>query len=640
LLRIRFSRKEYALLKGVEKYITIFFTVCNGQNSNTMHYKFYPKIIRIALFLISIGTCVFKLQAQAVHDVQMIDEIPQAFQKNQTMIRTADGGYFIITPFDNGIGSAKLMCYKLNADLTQAWTQASEYLASNAMITATDVAQCPDGGYIVCGNVLDETLGFSSGYLLRLDASGNTQWFRRYTDNLVRWLNGVTVTSEGFITVGAANSLVYGSDGIILCTDQDGNPRWSTRVLATKYVLGYRNATALSQVIRLRDDTYATVGTTNVVLEESDAVVVVFDNQGTITGNWVYGDDADLDHAAIEEGAAIKYNPDEDALVMTGRAMRSSATVCSDVWYADVWVWKINAIDGIVQWSNRYNILNTPDEVSKFPYPKDLDFDNTQIGVAGVGQTLVGPGMYTDNSFICRIDQSGAMFNNRNYVNAADNSLHRIIRTPSQSFVAAGQTKAIGGVNQLKLMESYDNIIEYCEMEELPYDQVDFPLIVRYADLLPESPQVFDLRMEPLDYPANEYTICDRQLGADGIGKTKPGANQQVWSATERNSAFGKNSLRFDTPGIVPAIDGSSIVMYPNPANSIVNLHFNLVQNSHVLISVSNVLGRSVLIPIDKDLKVGNQRLSFSITDLSNGVYTLTVQSDSKVWTQKLNVVR
>jgi hypothetical protein len=605
-----------------------------------MHYKFYPKIIRIALLLICASTCVFRLQAQAVHDVQMIDEIPQAFQKNQTMIRTADGGYFIITPFDNGIGSAKLMCYKLNADLTQAWARASEYKASNAMIWATDVAQCPDGGYIVCGNILDETLGFSSGYLLRLDASGNTQWFRRYTDNLVRWLNGVTVTSEGFITVGVANSLVYGSDGIILCTDQDGNPRWSTRVLATKYVLGYRNATALSQVIRLRDDAYATIGTTNGVLEESDAVVVVFDNQGTITGNWVYGDDANLDHSAIEEGAAIKYNPDEDAFVMTGRAMRGSASVCGDVWYADLWVWKINATNGSVQWSNRYNILNTPDGVSKFPYPKDLDYDNTQIGVAGVGQTLVGPGIYTDNSFICRIDQGGTMFNNRNYVNAADNSLYRIIRTPGQSFVAAGQTKAIGGVNQLKLVESYDNIIEYCEMEEPPYNQVDFPLIVRYADLSPESPKVFDLRMEPLDYPTNEYTICDRQLGSDGLGKTEPGANHQVWPASARNSAFDKNNLRFGTAGIVPAIDGNSIVLYPNPANSIVNLRFNLVHSSHVSINISDAFGRSVSIPVDKDLKAGNQRLSFSIADLSIGVYTLTVQSDSKVWTQKLCVVR
>lgn len=548
-------------------------------------------------------TCAFVLgdvaHAQYLHDFQDIVVAPNASQTNSTLTKTDDGGYFSATSLTVSSNTAQIMCYKLNPDLSVAWSAVLDYPSSVANITVTDVKQCKDKGYILCGKVIDEG-SFTSGYLMKIDAAANMVWFKHYTDAIVAGLNSVVETPKGFISVGYAGSISYG-DGIILCTDNLGQTIWSQRVLATQQY----GVTNLTQIIATSDNTFATIGYTNLLYNlaatyESDAVVLHFDINGNILGNWVYGNQWNYGATADEEGAAIKYNPADNSFILLGKAEMGAVNTCSTQQYNDVWVWKTDASNGSIIWSNRYNLMNAnvPGYAQDKAWVTDLDFDDTQIGITGAHMNLIAPNTYHLNTFIARMDPAGNLFNSRLYPDNEDNSLARLIRTDHQSYVAGGQTMAIGAVNQLNLVESYDNIIEVCNMEYPDYLQTPFNVNIIQAVLTPEKPAYYDFKLTPDKYPYKENIICERKyLGTDaGAKKALPNTNTTVFTCN--------------------MIDGNTILL-------------NVDNSTPVPVSVINALGQTV----GTYNVQGQQTISLS---LAPGIYVVKSTVQDKVYATKI----
>ncbi|MBN8669058.1 MAG: T9SS type A sorting domain-containing protein [Chitinophagales bacterium] len=115
----------------------------------------------------------------------------------------------------------------------------------NVFFTAGDAKQTSDEGFIICGRVRvdGETSGCSFAptyddlFLLKTDASGAVQWYRRYDDPAMQFgmLNSVIEASNGnFITCGYQN---YGSMqwGVIIGVDANGGLLWSNYAVTPAY---------------------------------------------------------------------------------------------------------------------------------------------------------------------------------------------------------------------------------------------------------------------------------------------------------------------------------------------------------------------------------------------------------------------
>ena len=84
---------------------------------------------------------------------------------------------------------------------------------------------------------------------------------------------------------------------------------------------------------------------------------------------------------------------------------------------------------------------------------------------------------------------------------------------------------------------------------------------------------------------------------------------------------------------------------YPNPFNSQTAIHYGLPIQSHVNISVYNMIGQKVAILLDKGIEVGTYSLIWdgkddNGEDLASGVYLYRIEADGFVQTRKLVLMR
>ncbi|MBX7206257.1 MAG: T9SS type A sorting domain-containing protein [Bacteroidia bacterium] len=84
----------------------------------------------------------------------------------------------------------------------------------------------------------------------------------------------------------------------------------------------------------------------------------------------------------------------------------------------------------------------------------------------------------------------------------------------------------------------------------------------------------------------------------------------------------------------------SSIMMYPNPAQSNLNLQLGLNQTSAVAVSIFDLTGRVVkTIPV-LEMNAGNNQLNVNVNDLTNGVYLVQVATGNSSNILKLIISR
>lgn len=139
-----------------------------------------------------------------------------------------------------------------------------------------------DGGFVVTGYISGESPTRTELFVLKLDASGRSQWQRSFT--LDDWAEGVFVDERaggGYIAIGTSrlNREPYGSSIIILATDPTGAPIWQKRFT------GLRRAEAHG-AHRTSEGGYVVVGTTQSDAFGGDDVLYVL--RITATGGVVW----------------------------------------------------------------------------------------------------------------------------------------------------------------------------------------------------------------------------------------------------------------------------------------------------------------------------------------------------------------
>lgn len=116
--------------------------------------------------------------------------------------------------------------------------------------------------------------------------------------------------------------------------------------------------------------------------------------------------------------------------------------------------------------------------------------------------------------------------------------------------------------------------------------------------------------------------------------------NNDFSSSTVSNNGYGENMYDFHIQatvipqvnvGIATATAGETFVsLYPNPTSNEAIVSISLEKRAHVSIEVIDLLGKTVIAGIEKDLNSGSNEVALSTADLKNGVYFVQITAGEK----------
>ena len=169
------------------------------------------------------------------------------------------------------------------------------------------LAATADSGYVIAGHTNSVGNGGIDGLLTRVNKKGNTVWSRAVGGSGNDVLYGIKRTSDnGFIAVGQTKS--YGNaagDAWLVKLDASGNIQWSK-----KYGDGNVNGDVAFEVIQLSDGGYAFNGAHQFAPGATESFVVRTDNLGNVLWSKQYG------HSGSDEAYGI--TEDGSSLVVVG----------------------------------------------------------------------------------------------------------------------------------------------------------------------------------------------------------------------------------------------------------------------------------------------------------------------------------
>ena len=132
------------------------------------------------------------------------------------------------------------------------------------------------------------------------------------------------------------------------------------------------------------------------------------------------------------------------------------------------------------------------------------------------------------------------------------------------------------------------------------------------------------------------YVPTSTQWRTDSVNLNSLSGESEVMFLFTSISDYGNNYFVDNifvgnlSVGINESLSVETFNIYPNPATNLVTLQFSVAENYKI--SVTNVLGKEVF-----SQNITDSRIQLNISDWSNGVYFITAQSGSRIFTQKLN---
>jgi hypothetical protein len=188
--------------------------------------------------------------------------------------QTSDGGYIIAGftyPF--GAGSHDVYLIKTNASGDTQWTRTygGTYLKKEE---GWSVQQTSDGGYIIAGWTESFGAGMYDVYLIKTNASGDTLWTRTYGDTSMDAGRSVQQTSDGgYVITGWTHSFGAGGfDVYLIKTNSTGDTLWTRTYGGTNDDEGYSVQQASDGGYIIAGNTYSFgAGECDVYLIKTDA---------------------------------------------------------------------------------------------------------------------------------------------------------------------------------------------------------------------------------------------------------------------------------------------------------------------------------------------------------------------------------
>ncbi|MCI0557940.1 MAG: Ig-like domain-containing protein [Nitrososphaera sp.] len=275
-----------------------------------------------------------------------------------------------------------------------------------------------DGGYIVAGSTNSFGAGRDDVWLIKLDEDANVEWQRTYGGQGGDTARSVKPTPDGgFVVAGQTHSFSAGrSDVWVLKFDHEGNLQWQ------KSYGGPSNDIAHAIEPTL-DGGYLAAGfTASFGAASKDYFVIKLDSDGDIVWQKRYGGDgADVIRFATQ--------------VSNGHYFVAGFTHSFGA-KGDIMVLRLDS-DGDIVWQKRYG-------GAKFEEP------STILRAPGGYIVLEQSTSFSSNTdgWVFKLDPGGNMIWQKRHGGGSFDELSAARMTPDGGFIAAGETKSFGAVNE------------------------------------------------------------------------------------------------------------------------------------------------------------------------------------------------
>ncbi|MFN0173077.1 MAG: HYR domain-containing protein [Saprospiraceae bacterium] len=325
-----------------------------------------------------------------------------------TWVTEASNGFVVAGHVTNTSGNQDALLIRLDASGNAVWQK--RFGAGQADIFHSVVAT-PDGGFLAAGETRSFGAGNADAFLVKVDANGTVVWSRTIGDaehnDVARSV--ISLTTGGFIVSGYA---VFGSDmapsSVFLHLDQNGNTLWS-RTFST----GVGNLVLSNYVDG--NVVYASGGA------DGESIYVRLDlATGNILSTKCYTG------SGTEALSYAQPTQDGNLLLADYTMAASSGSVMK------IWVQKIKRTTGQVIWSKVYERPN--------------DNIRGRIEKVNDGGFLLVPYNQENtpqaDAMLAKIDANGNLLWSFNYGGVASDRFMKSVQTADGGFIAVGDTRS------------------------------------------------------------------------------------------------------------------------------------------------------------------------------------------------------
>jgi hypothetical protein len=304
-----------------------------------------------------------------------------AEDQGRAVIQTEDKGYLMVGWSEDPIaigGDNDIDIYVVRADVDGdlVWERRFD---KGFIENGYDVVQTADGGFLIVGDIKEFPTAASKfqACLLKIDAAGNEEWFKTYSEGGTdRGISLIATTDGGFLFTGRTdNGETTDEDILLVKTGGDGNLVW-TKSYAN---LGNDDANSLIEMA----DGYAIIGTVeNPANDSKDFYLLKTDFVGTQQWEKFYGTND------FDEGYDLLITQDNQ-LAMVGSFGSTSdvALIKTDLDGNFIWDYTFGDVLG----DNAFDFLQNDAGEFVIAGITEVDVTNIDILLANVsedGQTL------------------------------------------------------------------------------------------------------------------------------------------------------------------------------------------------------------------------------------------------------------
>lgn len=208
------------------------------------------KILMLIVFLLAISTTDAQIMFQRHYGGTLDDG-------GSSVLQTDDGGYIVAgRTMSYGNGSNDIYVLKTDANGNELW---SKIYGGYGWDAPFEIKKTLDNCYVIAGETSSFGAGASDAFLMKIDSTGDSLWFKTYGGMQDDGASGVNVCNDnGFIVTGVTMSFGDGQCQIYLIkTDENGDTLWTK-----KYGPSYANCFGNS-VIQTINDGYIISGSFN-----------------------------------------------------------------------------------------------------------------------------------------------------------------------------------------------------------------------------------------------------------------------------------------------------------------------------------------------------------------------------------------
>jgi uncharacterized delta-60 repeat protein len=256
------------------------------------------------------------------------------YDEADSVQQTADGGYIVAGyTYSFGAGNDDVWVLKLNATGGTEWQKS---YGGSGYDGARSVQQTSDGGYVVAG--FTSSFGVSSDdiWILKLNSTGGVDWQKTYGGSDSDEAYCVQQTSDGGIIV-AGHTYSYGvgnNDIWVLKLNSTGGVDWQKIYGGLTYDFAY-------SVQQTKDGGYVVAGWTDSFgAGNEDVWVLKLNGTGSVTWQKTYGG------AGYDDAYSVQQTSDGGYVV-------AGSTTSFGAGRQDVWVLKLNST-GSVTWQKTF----------------------------------------------------------------------------------------------------------------------------------------------------------------------------------------------------------------------------------------------------------------------------------------------